>query len=292
MFLYQLQQYALVIYSRVVVAASEEETTRAADDRRSAIGDAIHKFFVANDRQDSLFDPVQADPDCMEAEGGAESSCYEPPVSTVMTDSSETRQSASIDAITCSYGGDDPDTIFHDNSQKQQEPTCSVKQQQQAPFDKHWGSDASILNMRDTLRQSGSGASTHNKRPPIFLMPGLASTRLVAWRYKSCPQHAVLSDIKVQDYVWLNINLVLQMSSISIDCFKECLSLGWNQTDTDDIETGCKLRPDEGLDAISSLSPGGIGSSMLIGGTNTVYAWLIQWLADNLGYDVSNIGMS
>ena len=123
-------------------------------------------------------------------------------------------------------------------------------------------------------------------------MPGLASTRLVAWRYKSCPQHALLSDIKVQDYVWLNINLVLQMSSISIDCFKECLSLGWNQTDTDDIETGCKLRPDEGLDAISSLSPGGIGSSMLIGGTNTVYAWLIQWLADNLGYDVSNIGMS
>ena len=26
-----------------------------------------------------------------------------------------------------------------------------------------------------------------------------------------------------------------------------------------------------------------------MGGTNTVYAWLIQWLADNLGYDVGNI---
>lgn len=26
-----------------------------------------------------------------------------------------------------------------------------------------------------------------------------------------------------------------------------------------------------------------------MGGTNTVYAWLIQWLADNLGYDVTSI---
>lgn len=52
---------------------------------------------------------------------------------------------------------------------------------------------------------------------------------------------------------------------------------------------GCKLRPDEGLDAISSLSPGSISSSLLVGGTNTVYAWLIQWLAENLGYDVSSI---
>ena len=26
-----------------------------------------------------------------------------------------------------------------------------------------------------------------------------------------------------------------------------------------------------------------------IGGTNTVYAWLVQWLAENLGYDVSSI---
>jgi hypothetical protein len=52
---------------------------------------------------------------------------------------------------------------------------------------------------------------------------------------------------------------------------------------------GCKLRPDEGLDAISSLAPGSISSNLLVGGTNTVYAWLIQWLADNLGYDVTSI---
>ena len=52
---------------------------------------------------------------------------------------------------------------------------------------------------------------------------------------------------------------------------------------------GCKLRPDEGLDSISSLAPGSISSNLLVGGTNTVYAWLIQWLADNLGYDVTSI---
>ena len=69
----------------------------------------------------------------------------------------------------------------------------------------------------------------------------------------------------------------------------ECMSLGINQTDTDDVKTGCKLRPDEGLDAISSLSPGGLGSHLVVGGTNTVYSWLIQWLSDNLGYDVSSM---
>ncbi|GKY94356.1 hypothetical protein MPSEU_000401400 [Mayamaea pseudoterrestris] len=240
---------------------------------------------LTDDQQDSLYDPVQADPDCTTSE---DATCYEPPISTL--------DAATIDA-TCSYGGNDPD-----NRNKGQ---CSSS----LFVDKHWGSDSSILHMRETLRRSGSGvsqkpngeekqqqqppheqqSSKRNKRPPIFLLPGLASTRLVAWRFKACPQHPLLSDIKVQDYVWLNINLVLQMSSISIDCFRECLRLGWNQSDTDDVTTGCKLRPDEGLDAISSLSPGGIGSNMLIGGTNTVYAWLIQWLADNLGYDVTNI---
>lgn len=79
------------------------------------------------------------------------------------------------------------------------------------------------------------------------------------------------------------------MGTIDDACLQECLRLGLNQSDTDDLDKGCKLRPDEGLDAISSLSPGGIGSSLLVGGTNTVYSWLIQWLADNLGYDVTRL---
>jgi hypothetical protein len=113
---------------------------------------------------------------------------------------------------------------------------------------------------------------------------------LVAWKFKACPHHPLLSDIKVLDNVWLNINLLFQMTTLDSACLRECLQLGWNQSDTDHAETGCKLRPDEGLDAISSLSPGNsLGNQLLVGGTNTVYAWLIQWLADNLGYDVSNL---
>jgi hypothetical protein len=104
------------------------------------------------------------------------------------------------------------------------------------------------------------------------------------------------------DYVWLNMNLLIQMATIDVRCWSECMTLGKFQRDYDDDvgngtdanndqlnSHGCKLRPDEGLDAISSLAPGSISSSFLVGGTNTVYAWLIQWLADNLGYDVSSI---
>lgn len=81
----------------------------------------------------------------------------------------------------------------------------------------------------------------------------------------------------------------MQMGTIDVSCMQQCMSLGINQTDTDDFATGCKLRPDEGLDAISSLSPGGFSSNLFVGGTNTVYSWLIQWLSDNLGYDVSSM---
>ena len=192
--------------------------------------------------------------------------------------------------------------------------------------DKHWGSDINILKMRDRLRgrrgkywdmeSSGAdsapnrenntfadkqahGSAAKDTRPPVFLMPGLASTRLVSWRHKPCPQNPLLSDIKMLDYVWLNMNLLLQMATIDARCWNECMTLGKYQSDyegaDDDVigeeknARGCKLRPDEGLDSISSLAPGSISSNFLVGGTNTVYAWLIQWLADNLGYDVTSI---
>ena len=260
--------------------------------------DALVSLFHRRDRddsvEDSLFDPIQADSDCDNT-----TDCrWSPPDSTIET------ETVSIDA-TCSYGGADPDELSLSHSATNTAATCQLtddptKLSRNHVVDKHWGSDPTILRMRDQLRQTGSGCATNNttpknggvvpnRRPPIFLMPGLASTRLVAWRFKSCPHHPLLSDIRVQDYVWLNINLIMQMSTIDVSCMSECLRLGRNQTDTDDLTTGCKLRPDEGLDAISSLSPGGIGSQLLVGGTNTVYAWLIQWCADNMGYDVSNI---
>lgn len=98
------------------------------------------------------------------------------------------------------------------------------------------------------------------------------------------------------------------MATIDARCWNECMTLGKYQSDYDGADDeivesgevgvgdeeknsirGCKLRPDEGLDAISSLAPGSMSSNFLVGGTNTVYAWLIQWLADNLGYDVTSI---
>eukprot|EP00563_Minutocellus_polymorphus_P014426 CAMPEP_0181053474 /NCGR_PEP_ID=MMETSP1070-20121207/18131_1 /TAXON_ID=265543 /ORGANISM="Minutocellus polymorphus, Strain NH13" /LENGTH=770 /DNA_ID=CAMNT_0023132613 /DNA_START=3 /DNA_END=2316 /DNA_ORIENTATION=- len=96
------------------------------------------------------------------------------------------------------------------------------------------------------------------------------------------------------------------MATIDPDCWIGCLSLGLNQTDQilkarrggkdgknnttkSNGDMRCKLRPDEGLDAISSLAPGSVTSEFLVGGTNTVYAWLTQWLADNLGYDVTSL---
>ena len=140
---------------------------------------------------------------------------------------------------------------------------------------------------------------------------------------------ALLSDIKMQEYLWLNLNHLVQMATIDSECWVRCMSLGLNQTDPVFYDgepaaaaaaaaaataataggsggsrsnqtsappgggrgrtTTCKLRPDEGLDAISSLAPGSVTSKYLMGGTNTVYAWLTQWLADNLGYDVTSL---
>ena len=221
--------------------------------------------------EDSLFDPIQADPDCQADKDGGDASCWSPPASTLDDDGVPPMDAS------CSFGGDDPD----------QELAC---QEEQMATDQHWGSDPHILRMRHQLRTSGvHGLTESNRRPPIFLMPGLASTRLVAWRHKTCPHHPLLTDIKPLDNVWLNMNLIIQMGTIDVRCMQECMSLGINQTDTDNVKIGCKLRPDEGLDAISSLSPGGLSSNLFVGGTNTVYAWLIQWLSDHLGYDVSSM---
>lgn len=169
--------------------------------------------------EDSMLDPLASDPSCLDDD---ETDCWEPPKTTIET------EQVKIDA-TCSYGGDDPS-----------EQVCTTTE---VEVDKHWGSDARILRIRDQLRNAGSGSSDikSNKRPPIFLLPGLASTRLVAWRHKAC-SHTLLSDIKIQDYVWLNINLVIQMGTIDVACMTECMKLGLNQSDTDDLETGCKVR--------------------------------------------------
>jgi hypothetical protein len=254
--------------------------------RESSISPQIPCFAVAQDTDleaekeevlrdeidDSFYHPLIADPSCSSSKSESnQEECFHPPDSTVET------EQVVMDAAKNIYGGDDPS--FEDE-----------KERKTKTVDKHWGTDETILKMRDKLRDMGGTTENphENKRPPIFLMPGLASTRLVAWKHKAC-SNPLLSDIKVRDYVWVNINILLQMATLDESCFLECMTLGLNQTDMADPQTGCKLRPDEGLDAISSLAPDSIGSNMLVGGKNTVYAWLTQWLSDNLGYDVTSM---
>lgn len=231
-----------------------------------------NSIFHEDSVEDSLFDPIAADPSCK-----TENECMTPPASTVETETI-------LDA-TCFKGGDD----FSDLDDEAIDSTSSDEQctTHERIVDKHWGADPALKSMREQLQKQAQNP-LEDSRPPIFLLPGLASTRLVAWKLKKCAG-MFGTEIKVQDNVWLNINLVIQMGTVNVQCMTECLRLGLNQSDTDDWNVGCKLRPDEGLDAIASLAPGGIGSSLLVGGTNTVYSWLIQWLADNLGYDVTNI---
>jgi hypothetical protein len=270
--------------------------------------------------QDSFLDPMASDPSCSSALDGNDD-CYAPPQSTIEEEERTVTVTTTKWDATCFKGrGDDNEmdeeeagsiasrdadgsfttTSAHgaaDEAQSKSVPrpgggdvctgSTTITEEVVQKVDKHWGHDPKILKMRDQLRAQ-SEHSLHDSRPPVFLLPGLASTRLVAWRFKRC-LGGLSSDIKVQDNVWLNINLVIRMGSIDVDCMKQCLELGLNQSDTNDWSVGCKLRPDEGLDAIASLAPGGIGADLLVGGTNTVYAWFIQWLADNLGYDVTNI---
>ena len=125
----------------------------------------------------------------------------------------------------CSFGGDDPD----------QDQTCDASEENTQIVDQHWGSDPQILRMRSKLRDSGSGvaglAGKSNRRPPVFLMPGLASTRLVAWRYKVC-DHPLLSDIKVLDNGRLVAQRVstpvLDRKSIAHDISFRLLLSSWN----------------------------------------------------------------
>jgi hypothetical protein len=308
----------------IVRTDNNEQDTGAAGGSGAAEIDIDTKQIGGDIIDDSLFDPVEPDPSCSQdsAADVDDDSCVdggnEPPASTI-----ELEKVLIASRFLDAYGGEDPSIIdpeyddactdeltaeagstslSHEGDAKdsgEKQGQCSGPKY--VYRDKHWGSDTKILKMRDRLRRSGA------KRPPVFLMPGLAATRLVSWKHTKCKQISnLLSDIKMQDYVWLNINMLIQMATIDPDCWIGCLSLGLNQSDPilearrgskdgknnttkTNADMRCKLRPDEGLDAISSLAPGSVTSEFLVGGTNTVYAWLTQWLADNLGYDVTSL---
>ena len=291
-----------------------------ASEESAMVPESKNDIIISSDTvADSIYDVSATDPDCASAVSGSSDlqKCDQPPASTMEetviekeiyfdddeleiceeddglcghitsaadhppVDTEESR--AYLAEISNSYGGKDPD----DEEIQPKKRKRKIQRVEKQRIDKHWGSDEKILELRDALREAGLKGATNGKRPPVFLMPGLASTRLVAWSGYQCK--GMGSDINIQDYVWLNINKILELATIDGDCWISCMSLAENQTDVGKEHKGCKLRPDEGLDAISSLAPGSLSTNMLVGGTNTVYAWLTHWLAENLGYDVTSM---
>jgi hypothetical protein len=81
-------------------------------------------------------------------------------------------------------------------------------------------------------------ADPENPRPPVLLLPGLVSSRLVAWKRKVCRG----PDINIQDVVWLNLQKLVETMTFDHHCWIDCMKLGKNGTDPPD----CKIRADEG----------------------------------------------
>lgn len=55
-----------------------------------------------------------------------------------------------------------------------------------------------------------ANSSTGTPRPPIFLLPGIASSRLVNWREKRCRRG---SPIKARDVVWVNVGKLIESTA-------------------------------------------------------------------------------
>ena len=195
----------------------------------------LHSFFGLGNGEDvdvrnnggshienSLFDAIQADPSCKSSEAGEDDDCFSPPASTV----EEVIEESDMQSYCGNLIDRDPDdhaslseeapmkTEDGGDNTKVDDPQCDPVQKKKF-VDKHWGSDINVLKMRDVLRgrrgkywdsPEEATNSTFGKRPPrppVILLPGLASTRLTAWKHKSC-SNPLLSDIKMLDNVWLN----------------------------------------------------------------------------------------
>ena len=63
--------------------------------------------------------------------------------------------------------------------------------------------------------------STSNIRPPIVVIPGLMSSRLIAWKKKRCRG----PDINIQDIVWLNLQKLVETMTYDKNCWLECIKL-------------------------------------------------------------------
>uniref|UniRef100_A0A7S2D1D4 Phospholipid:diacylglycerol acyltransferase n=1 Tax=Octactis speculum TaxID=3111310 RepID=A0A7S2D1D4_9STRA len=125
-------------------------------------------------------------------------------------------------------------------------------------------------------------------RPPIVLLPGMASSRLVNWREKHC---AFLNSIRPKDVVWLNLGKLVETRTFDPKCWLECMKLDPGGKDLSvnisvpsrtekRPKSQCALRPAEGLDAVSVLAPG-----VVSGRLSRVFEPLIDLLVSHLRYE-------
>jgi hypothetical protein len=106
---------------------------------------------------------------------------------------------------------------------------------------------------------------------PVVMIPGFASSRLNAWRAKTCIGNLGFS---VNDRVWLDTTKVVGLKT----CWLNCMMLDWkNQTD---LPGSCKSRPVQGIDAIGELDPG-----LITGWLTSIWQVIIRHLAEAFDYD-------
>eukprot|EP00730_Choanoeca_flexa_P004788 TRINITY_DN11801_c0_g1_i14.p1 TRINITY_DN11801_c0_g1~~TRINITY_DN11801_c0_g1_i14.p1 ORF type:complete len:401 (+),score=55.82 TRINITY_DN11801_c0_g1_i14:93-1295(+) len=108
---------------------------------------------------------------------------------------------------------------------------------------------------------------------PVLLFPGFMSSRLQAWNRKACNGLGV----RPMELVWLSLEKLMQAVVMDAPCWLQCLSLGPHQSDSD-----CKLRPAQGIGAVSELSSE-------LASITTIFRTLIEFLVDKWGYDSSTM---
>ncbi len=161
---------------------AKEDITTDNNERRNQSGEEetnSHSHNALRDNvEDGFYDPISPDPSCTSNinDTDTDNDCWNPPTTSIE------KEAVVIDA-TAMYGGDDPSDCYDEDEEsgiKDDKKICKEGVKTKI-VDKHWGSDENTLKMRDQLRNAGKAStgsqSFDQKRPPIFLMPGLASTR-------------------------------------------------------------------------------------------------------------------
>ena len=132
------------------------------------------------------------------------------------------------------------------------------------------------FNITRAMRQSylRSIILGRTKKWPIFLLPGLMSSRMVAWQHRECVGY----DIDPMDQIWISVEKIMQMKITDSTCWVNCLRLDKDQIDPSD----CKVRSMTGLNGVAQLHDS-------LAGTTGIFRELIISLAKRWGYDTTTL---